>query len=75
MWSLVHSLCVQCGYDWYEENDASLRALTNRVKSLGSYRGARAARDEYDRLRDAWHEYESDLEAWLADHRTGEKSI
>lgn len=75
MWSLVHSLYVQCGYDWYDETDASLRALQSRVKSIAAYRGEEAARDEYERIRTAWNEYESELETWLDEQPTGETTI
>lgn len=75
MWSLVHSLYVQSGYDWYEENDASLRALESRVKSVAKYRGADAAREEYDRLLEELVDFEDELESWLDEHPTGEASI
>jgi hypothetical protein len=75
MWSLVHALYVQCGYDWYDETDASLRAMQNRLKSIASYRGADAAREEYRRLLDAWRAHEDELTAWLDDHETGTASI
>lgn len=75
MWSLVHSLYVQCGYDWYEENNSSLRALQNRVKSIGGYRGAEAARAEYDRLLKVWRSFQSELDTWLDTHPVGEDSI
>jgi len=75
MWSLVHSLYVQCGYDWYEESDSSIRALEGRVKSIGSYRGAEAARAEYDRLLEEWRDFQGELDTWLETHPVGEASI
>lgn len=65
MWSLVHSMYVQCGYDWYDESAASLRALQSRVKSNASYRGADAAREEYQRLLKEVQAYETHLETWV----------
>ncbi len=72
MWSMVHSVYVQCGYDWYDETDACVRALQNRLKSLAAYRGGDAARDEYERIRQAWVAFEAELDDWLAEQQTGE---
>jgi hypothetical protein len=75
MWSLVHALYVQCGYDWYEETDSLLRGLQSRVKSIGSFRGTETARAEYDRLLDEWRGFQSELDTWLEAHQTGEESV
>lgn len=74
MWSLMHSLYVQCGYDWYDENDTCVRALQNRLKLLAAYRGADAAREEYERIREAWVEYGEELERWLVKNTVDEAS-
>ncbi len=74
MWSLVHALFVQCGYNWYDETDACLRAMQNRLKSIAHYRGEDAARAEYERLREAWDAHEAELEEWLAENPTGQGS-
>lgn len=73
-WAHIHYAAVQAGFDWYDETDACLRGLRNRLKSLASYRGADAARAEYDRLREAWAAYEEELETWLDERPTGEAS-
>lgn len=74
MWSLMHAVFVQCGYDWYDETDACLRAMQNRLKSIAHYRGESAAREEYERLREAWEAHEAELDDWLAANPTGEAS-
>ncbi|WP_290811200.1 hypothetical protein [Halovivax sp.] len=74
-WSLLHSLFVQCGYDWYEENDACLWAMESRVKSIAAYHGAEAAREEYERLRTTWTEFEDELDDWLDDTEAGTTSV
>ncbi|MFB6177718.1 MAG: hypothetical protein ABEI99_11355 [Halobaculum sp.] len=74
-WALLHDLLVQCGYDWYDETDACLRAMQNRLKSVAAYQGADAAREEYERIRSAWADHEAELESWLADNPTGEASV
>jgi len=73
-WALLHDLLVQCGYHWYDETDITLRMLQNRLKSIAGYAGADAAREEYDRIREAWIEHEAELEDWLADAPTGTMS-
>lgn len=72
---LVHSLFVQAGYDWYEENDTYCRGLENRLKSIAAYRGADAAREEYERIRKRWDAFEADLEAWLETAETGTEIV
>lgn len=71
-WVVLHDAMVQCGYDWYDETDACLKAMGNRLKSIASYRGADAAREEYERVRAAWAAHEAELAEWLAEHPTGE---
>jgi hypothetical protein len=73
-WALLHDLLVQSGYDWYEETDVALRMARNRVKSIAGYRGADAARAEYERILTAWREFGDDLDEWLAEHPTGTMS-
>ena len=73
-WAHLHFAMIQCGYDWYDETDACLKGLRNRLKSLAAYRGADAAREEYDRLAAEWDAYEDELDSWLAEHPTGEAS-
>lgn len=48
------------------------KALQNRLKSIASYRGADAARDEYQRLLAEWRVHEEELERWLDEHPTGQ---
>jgi hypothetical protein len=74
-WALFHYLCVQSGYDWYEETDMYVRGLRNRVKSVATYRGAEAAREEYERLREAVMEMDDHIEEYLDEHPTGEGTI
>lgn len=73
-WSSIHNLLVQCGYNWYDETALCQKALQNRLKSIASYRGAEAAREEYHRLRDEWRAYEAELETWLDENPTGQAS-
>lgn len=74
-WALFHYLCIQTGYDWYEETDMYLRGLRNRVKSVARYRDAEAAREEYDRIREAVIAMDDHLETYLEEHSTGEGTI
>lgn len=74
VWALLHDLLTQTGYDWYDETDVALRMLRNRLKSIAGYRGADAARAEYERIRDEWAAFEDDFEAWLDDVETGTMS-
>lgn len=75
MFGLLHALCVQSGYDWYEETDTYLRGLQNRLNSIAAYRGARAAREEYERLSEEWDAVGAELEAWVEAHETGAESV
>lgn len=75
MFGLVHALFVQSGYDWYEENDTYLRGLESRIQSIAMYRGADAARAEYERIRASWDAFEAELEEWLEDQPTGTASV
>lgn len=74
-WALFHYVCIQTGYDWYEETDMYLRGLRNRVKSVARYRGADEAREEYDRIREAVLAMDDHLDEWLDEHPTGEGTI
>lgn len=71
-WAVIHDMMVQCGYDWYDETAACQKAMKNRLKSLAAYRGADAAREEYERLLAEWEAYEDELERWLDENPTGE---
>lgn len=73
-WTMYHDAMVQCGYNWYDETDACLKGMKNRLKSLASYEGADAAREEYDRLLAEWETYENELETWLDENPTDEAS-
>ncbi|WP_266077119.1 hypothetical protein [Haladaptatus caseinilyticus] len=73
-WTMYHDAMVQCGYDWYGETEACQKGMKNRLKSLASYQGADAAREEYDRLLAEWEAYEDELETWLEENPTGEAS-
>lgn len=70
-WAAMHDMFTQCGYDWYDETEACLKAMQNRLKSIASYRGAEAAREEYEAIRDEWAAVEAELDEWLAAHPTG----
>ncbi len=74
-WSLLHSLFVQSGYDWYDEIAALERGLESRLHSIASYRGADAAREEYARLQASIRDLEAELETWLEEQSTGEATI
>jgi hypothetical protein len=74
-WALFHYLCIQSGYDWYEETDMYLRGLRNRVKSVATYRDETAAREEYERIREAVLAMEDHLDEWFDEHPTGEGTI
>lgn len=71
-WAALHDLLVQCGYDWYDETAACQKATKNRLKSIASYRGAAAAREEYERVLAEWEAYGAELERWLEEHPTGQ---
>ncbi|WP_435153724.1 hypothetical protein [Haladaptatus sp. DFWS20] len=73
-WAMYHYVMIQCGYDWYDETEACLKGMKNRLKSLASYEGADAAREEYDRLLTEWEAYEDELETWLEENPTGKAS-
>ncbi|WP_430504338.1 hypothetical protein [Haloparvum sp. PAK95] len=73
-WAAVHDLLVQCGFHWYDETRMCEQALRNRLKSIAAYRGADAAREEYERIRAAWDAHEDELEAWLDANPTGHAS-
>ena len=59
------------GYDWYDETAACRKAMQNRLKSIAAYRGADAARAEYEAILADWEAHEDDLEAWLEANPTG----
>ncbi|WP_135829190.1 hypothetical protein [Halorussus halobius] len=70
-WAVLHDLFVQCGYDWYDETTACRKMLRNRLKSIASYRGADAAREEYEQLLAEWRAHGDALERWLDENPTG----
>jgi hypothetical protein len=74
-WVHLHFAMIQCGYEWSDETDACLKGMKNRQKSLDSYRGADTAREEYNRLKAKWEDYEEKLEEWLAEHPTDEAEV
>ncbi|SIR07198.1 hypothetical protein SAMN05421858_1319 [Haladaptatus litoreus] len=73
-WAMYHYAMIQCGFDWYDETEACLKGMQNRLESLASYEGADAAREEYDRLLAEWETYREELETWFDEHPTGEAS-
>lgn len=73
-WSAIHNVLVQCGYNWYDETELCQKAMQNRLKSIAAYRGAEAARDEYQRLLTEWQAHEQELEEWLEENPTGRAS-
>lgn len=73
-WALCHDLLVQLGYDWYDETEIALQMLRSRLQSVAAYRGADAAREEYDRIRAALDAHEGELDEWLAENETGTRS-
>ena len=72
---VIHYVMVQAGHDWYDETDACLRAMEGRVKSIAHYRGAEAAREEYNRLRAEWADFEEKVEEWIAEIPAGEAEV
>ena len=66
---------IQAGYDWYDETAACQKAMQNRLKSIASYRGADAAREEYERLLAEWEAHRDELERWLAENPTGQATV
>lgn len=75
LWAATHYLWVMTGRDWYDETDVCLRALRNRVLSIAHYRGADAAREEYERLLAAWETERESIEAALDERPTGEGEV
>lgn len=75
VWTLLHDVLVQAGYDWYDETNAAVRMIENRLKSIAAYRGADAARAEYDRLAEAFDRVGDDLDTYLGETPTGEASL
>lgn len=71
-WAAIHDIVTQCGYDWYDETAMCQKAMKNRLKSIASYRGAEAAREEYERLLAEWRAHEAELERWLDENPTGQ---
>lgn len=74
-WVLFHYLCIQSGYDWYEETNMYLRGLRNRLKSIALYRGTETAREEYERIHESVAAMEEHLNEWFDTHPTGEGSV
>lgn len=75
MWSLVHALFVQSGYDWYEENSSYLEGLKGRIKSIAHHRGEAAAREEYERVRERLEAFGDELDEWIESHPTGRGTV
>jgi hypothetical protein len=75
MWALLHDLLVQCGYNQFDETEIAVRMLQNRLKSIAGYYGEDAAREEYDRIRAAWLDYEDEFDSWLQDTETGTMTV
>jgi hypothetical protein len=71
-WTAIHDVLTQCGYDWYDETAMCRKALKNRLKSIAAYRGADAAREEYDRVLAEWQAHRDELERWLDENPTGQ---
>ncbi|MDR5672141.1 hypothetical protein AArcCO_2355 [Halalkaliarchaeum sp. AArc-CO] len=75
LWAVIHYAMIQCGHDWYDETRACQMALKNRLQSIAAYRGADAARTEYDRLLKEWRDHREELTQWLEDNPTGETTL
>lgn len=71
-WTALHYLVVLAGYDRYEETDGALRMTKSRVYSIATYQGAERAREEYERLLEAWKDYGDELETWIDENPTGQ---
>lgn len=71
-WAAIHDILTQCGYNWYDETAMCQKAMKNRLKSIADYRGADAAREEYERLLAEWQAHEEELERWLDENPTGQ---
>lgn len=56
-WTMIHYLMKQGGYDWYEEIDACVKAIENRLRSLAAFHGEETAQEALETaladLRDA----------------------
>jgi hypothetical protein len=71
-WVTLHYLTVLAGYDRYDETTGALEMLRSRVRSIGKYQSAEAAREEYRRLLEAWEAFGENLDIWLDEHQTGQ---
>lgn len=49
-WATIHFTMKQHGYDWYDETEACVKAIENRLQSLAAFHGVEAARDQLDAL-------------------------
>lgn len=47
-WAGIHYLMKQQGYDWYDEIDACVKAIENRLRSLAQFHGEDVAQQELD---------------------------
>lgn len=47
-WTVIHYLMKQQGYDWYAEIDACTQSIENRLRSLATFHGEAAAREELE---------------------------
>lgn len=74
-WAGIHDILTQCGYNWYDETAMCQKSLKNQLKSIAHYRGAEAAREEYERLLEEWEAHEEELERWLNENPTGQGTI
>lgn len=45
-WAVIHYLMKQQGYDWYDEIDACVKAIENRLRSLAQFHGEDVAQQE-----------------------------
>lgn len=67
-WVLIHYLMKQCGYDWYDEIDASTKAIKNRLRSLSEFRSEDEARSQLRKTIDELEAFSDEL-ADAADER------
>ena len=60
-WVLIHYLMKQSGYDWYDEIDASTKAIKNRLRSLANFTSEQEAQRQLRETIDEFEAYSDEL--------------
>lgn len=60
-WVLIHYLMKQSGYDWYDEIDASTKAIKNRLRSLADFRSEEEAQRQLQETIEELEAYSDEL--------------